>query len=88
MDVNRENAIQAAKDVLEKEGYYVGNLWHANDVHNKLKWTADYTDADALLLLDEVLRNQNVIEYLNVAISLRIDGYALPKETPKKEKDV
>jgi hypothetical protein len=40
-----------SRQVLMDAGYYVGNLWHIDDVQDKFK---DVSDDDAQDILDEV----------------------------------
>jgi len=58
--------IQYAKDLLRKEGYFVDNLWHVNDVQENFK--CDEETAQNILYW--ALTSPNVIEYINDMIKL------------------
>ena len=55
---------QKAIDVLEKAGYYVGSLYHVDDV----KTYFDCTDDEAMEVLDSALDNDGTAETIWVAI--------------------
>ena len=55
---------QKAIDVLEKAGYYVGSLYHVDDV----KTYFDCTDDEAMEVLDSALDNDGTSETIWVAI--------------------
>lgn len=56
---------QEARKVLMDAGYYVGNLWHVDDVQCKFK---DISDDDAKDILDEVLTGDWTIEKIQDCI--------------------
>ena len=56
--------IQKAKDILTKAGYYVGNLYQADDVRTYF----DCTDDEALDVLDSALDNDGTAETIWIAI--------------------
>ena len=53
--------IEQAKKVLKKNGYYVDNLWHTDDVHQ----FGDISEDGAYDVLDSVLQNAYTIEKIN-----------------------
>lgn len=55
---------QKAIDVLEKAGYYVGSLYHVDDV----KTYFDCTDDQAIDVLDSALDNDGTAETIWMAI--------------------
>lgn len=57
-------SVQEAIQVLETAGYYVGNLWHINDVvsHKKM------SNIEALNILDDSLNNDWIIAQINDSI--------------------
>lgn len=69
--------VEEAKQVLEDNGYYVGNLWHIEDV----KVYGDVSDDDAYNILDSALTNEWIMEQINVTIS---DLYDLNKDASKR----
>jgi hypothetical protein len=52
-----QQEIQNAKDLLERAGYFVQNLWHIHDV----KIHFDCTDEEAMYILEQSLGG----EYMN-----------------------
>jgi len=62
-------SVQEAKEVLEKEGWYVGNLWHVRDVmlnHPNIK------EEDAYAILDEVLESEQIQSHIFEMIGLTV----------------
>lgn len=57
--------IEEAKQVLQYNGYYVGNLWHIEDV----KVHGDISDEDAYDILESALTNEWIMEQINVTIA-------------------
>jgi len=57
--------VEEAKKVLEDNGYYVGNLWHIEDV----KRHGDISDDDAYDILESALTNEWIVEQINVTIA-------------------
>ena len=57
--------IEKAKEVLRKEGYFVDNLWHVDDV--KLKFTV-FDNEDAQDILNDALTNEWVFDQIWYAI--------------------
>ena len=55
-----------AKDLLRKEGYFVDNLWHVNDVQER--FNCDEETAQNVLYW--TLTNPSFIEYVNETINL------------------
>jgi len=60
----RHNEIEKAKEILTKHGYYVGNLYQADDVRTYF----DCTDDEALEVLDKALDNDGTAETIWIAI--------------------
>jgi len=56
--------IQEAKQFLEKEGYYIGNLWVIQDVQGIF----NCTDEQALEVLDKALTNEATMEQIQYSI--------------------
>jgi hypothetical protein len=54
-----------SRKVLMDAGYYVGNLWHIDDVQDKFK---DVSDDDAQDVLDEVLTSHWITEKIQEGI--------------------
>ena len=59
-----EQDIINAKQTLEDAGYYIGNLYHVDDV----KTYFDCTDAEAMEVLDSALENDGTAEQIWMAI--------------------
>jgi len=49
-----------AKELLQNEGYHVGNLWRTEDVCNRY----DCTDEDAEKILEDVIESQYISEII------------------------
>jgi hypothetical protein len=62
------DAIHNAKDVLEEAGYFVGNLWHINDVQDRY----ECDDKTAQSILYDGLTNEYIVE----RIFAQIDDFA------------
>jgi hypothetical protein len=60
----RHNEIEKAKEILTKHGYYVGNLYQADDVRTYF----DCTDDEALDVLDGAMDNDGTAEQVWTAI--------------------
>jgi hypothetical protein len=60
----RHNEIEKAKEILSKHGYYVGNLYQADDVRTYF----DCTDDEALDVLDKALDNDGTAGQIWMAI--------------------
>ena len=54
-----------SRKVLMDAGYYVGNLWHIDDVQEKFE---DVSDDDAQDILDEVLTSDWITERIQERI--------------------
>ena len=74
---NRIGLIQEAKGLLKKEGYYIDNLWHIDDV----KQNYDCTDNDAYKILDQSIAG----EYTQEQIFIAIDEVAFAFDIPLKK---
>lgn len=66
-------SIEEAKEVLRNAGYYVDNLWHVDDVSDKLDnyiipEGEELDEYDMQDILDEVLQSEYIIEKINVSI--------------------
>jgi capsular polysaccharide biosynthesis protein len=57
--------IAKAKQVLEDNGYFVGNLWTVSDVKSKF----DCTDDEAQEVLDKALTNEATMEQVWFSIT-------------------
>jgi hypothetical protein len=55
-----------AMQFLQKEGYFVDNLWKIEDVTSKFKDEID--EGDASYILDKALTNERIMEMINVSI--------------------
>ncbi|HAW04891.1 MAG TPA: hypothetical protein DCW83_09395 [Saprospirales bacterium] len=66
------------RKALMDAGYYVGNIWHIDDVKDKFK---DVSDDDAQDVLDEVLTSHWIIEKIQERI------YDIGKERGYNERD-
>jgi hypothetical protein len=62
--MKRYEEIARAKETLMKHGYYVGNLYQADDVRTYF----DCTDDEALDVLDGALDNDGTAETIWIAI--------------------
>jgi len=62
-------SVEEAKEVLEKEGWYVGNLWHVRDV---MLNHPNINEEDAYAILDEVLESEEVQSHVFEMIGLVI----------------
>ena len=66
------NEVEKAKAVLRKNGYYVENLWHIQDVQaNYMK----ASDEDAQNILNIALTNQETLEQISYSITDAIECY-------------
>lgn len=55
-----------AMQFLQKEGYFVDNLWRIEDVTSKFQDEID--EGDASYILDQALTNERIMEMINVSI--------------------
>lgn len=55
---------QEALDVLRKDGYYVGNMWHRSDVTDKFHCTPEEADE----ILDNSLNNDWICDRIQDSI--------------------
>jgi hypothetical protein len=69
---------EQAKEVLRKEGYFVDNLWHIDDVKSKF---IVFDNEDAQDILNDALTNEWIFEQ----IWLTIDDIATYKGYKKLE---
>lgn len=67
--------VSAAKETLQENGYYSGNLWTIHDVKHKFKCS----DKQALEVLEGVFTNGATIEEINNTISLYARENGLPE---------
>ena len=63
------------KEELTRRGYYVGNLWHIDDVQSRY----EATDDQAQDVLDEVLQGEWIIGQIFESIDDCADEYKLKK---------
>lgn len=61
---SQHSLIEAAKKVLTDAGFFVGNLWHIEDVTSRYKCD----DEEAMTILESVLTDDYLMERINVAI--------------------
>ena len=73
MKVNKE--IEQAKQVLKNNGYYIGNLWHVDDVKNK--YICD--DETAQNILNKSLTTEYIIQDIFNEIDARCKNLKLKK---------
>lgn len=62
--VDTLNAIEDAKKLLRRHGYFVNNLWHTCDITDI--W--DCTDEQAQELLYKALTSESTIEQIHIAV--------------------
>lgn len=74
----RLEEIENAKEILRREGYFVNNLWHIDDVKTFYKCN----DEQAMEVLDHVLNGN---DYISFAVWDIIDIVARQMELKKKE---
>lgn len=74
----RLEEIENAREILKREGYFVNNLWHIDDVKTFYKCN----DEQAMEVLDHVLNGN---DYISFAIWDIIDIVAKQMELEKKE---
>ena len=64
MMMKKQGKIDAAIDFLEEQGYYLGNLWHIDDVMKRYKCTKE----EAMDILDDAVGGEFVMEMINCRI--------------------
>ena len=62
---NEDTSVEEAKQTLIDDGYYIGSLWHLEDVKSKF----ECTDDEAFDILSQCVDNEWIIEQINVSIS-------------------
>jgi hypothetical protein len=70
-----EITVEQAKEILEKNGYYVGNLWCVDDVKAKFKCT----DEEAQDVLDGALQNEATMQQIWYAIDVHGENDGLER---------
>jgi len=65
-----------AKELLKKNGYYIDNLWHVDDVQQKCYCTEE----EAQEILDMSLTNEGTMEHINDTIYHFINEKSHPIE--------
>lgn len=78
-ELDRIDGIFKAKELLFKEGYYIGNLWHIDDVKNNY----DCDDEDAYNILNQAVAS----EYVQEQIFGAIDEIAFQYELKEKDEE-
>lgn len=73
-------AIEAAKNLLRDNGYFVDNLWCVDDVKGKF----DCTDEEAQGVLESALTNDATMEQIWLAIDIHGEDEGL---TPVKDEN-
>jgi hypothetical protein len=63
---------EEAIKVLRNSGYYVDNLWSIHDVDVE---GVDMTDDERYKILDGVLRNEWIMEQINVCIASDLEQF-------------
>ena len=58
--MSKKDKEKEALQFLEDQGYYVGNLWHIDDVINNSD--TDISDREAYWILDQALESEYVME--------------------------
>lgn len=53
-----------ARELLETQGYFVGNLWHINDVMDRF----ECAEEDAQYILEQALTNPWIVESIHNTI--------------------
>ena len=79
MDIRDSDEVAAAIAVLEAAGYYIGNLWHTEDVTNGY----ECQEYEAQEVLSEAVGGELIMEEINN----RIDRIAREQGFTKKEKN-
>lgn len=67
---------EQAKELLKKNGYYIDNLWHVDDVQQRCYCTEE----EAQEILDMSLTNEGTMEHINDTIYHFIVEKDLPKD--------
>ena len=71
-----EQEIQKAKDLLENNGYVLGNAWQTIDVTERYECEED----DAQEVLEGALTNDNVMESIWYAINFHAEEIGLKRK--------
>ncbi len=61
---DKSASVEEAKQTLTDDGYYIGSLWHLEDVKTKF----ECTDDEAFDILSQCVDNEWIIEQINVSI--------------------
>jgi hypothetical protein len=78
LDYAKENLrIEDAKKILERNGYFVANLWHIDDVKS---WAYECDDATAQKILHMGLTNPYVMDTIWHAIDTAVDELKLKRK--------
>jgi len=67
---------EQAKELLKKNGYYIDNLWHVDDVQQRCYCTEE----EAQEILDMSLTNEGTMEHIKDTIDYFIVEKDLPKD--------
>jgi hypothetical protein len=67
---------EQAKELLKKNGYYIDNLWHVDDVQQRCYCTEE----EAQEILDMSLTNEETMEHIHDTIYHFIVEKDLPKD--------
>lgn len=59
-----DKSVEEAKQTLTNDGYYIGSLWHLEDVKSKF----ECTDDEAFDILSQCVDNEWIIEQINVEL--------------------
>lgn len=78
LEYAKENLrIEDAKKILERNGYFVANLWHIDDVKS---WAYECDDAMAQKILHMGLTNPYVMDTIWRAIDTAVDELKLKRK--------
>ena len=65
--------VEQAKQVLKNNGYYIGNLWHINDVKDSPNSNENYfncSDEMAYKILTDAIEQEGIYQSINDSIRL------------------
>ena len=77
LDMTQYEEIKKAKEVLEKAGYQVRNLWCVQDVQSKY----NCTDEEALDVLEEALTNEASMNQIWLSLFYHAEEHKLIRNT-------
>lgn len=76
-DFEQWNTEENAREVLRKAGYFIDNLWHADDVRHNYKKpdNTEIENDEALDILDNALTNDATMSQIWFAISMHAEEH-------------